>query len=198
MFGWNTLHETWRFCLCVCIYPTPPHKQDVTQDKFSKSLTGFLSLRQVVIPRLKKPIKPYCLLIAGGRVVGILPFPRVSALCKMLTAMSRIRTLITMSISYDNNHYTTNTSILAVLKLFFFLSIIHFCYFSCNTDSLETTLKLRLLFLVYVVVVVGGPQALLYCLTALSAPDSKDCNLIADHIWKEKGETICPHGKKLK
>ena len=41
---------------------------------------------------VKEPSLPYYLPIAGGRVVGCIPFPRVLALCEMYTASSRIRT----------------------------------------------------------------------------------------------------------
>ena len=44
--------------------------------------------------------------IAGGRIIGFIPFPRVLVLCEMQSASSRIWTRVTMSISYDDNHYT--------------------------------------------------------------------------------------------
>ena len=48
--------------------------------------------------------------IAGGRIIGFIHFPRVLVLCEMLSVLSRIWTHIAMSISYDDNYYTTDTS----------------------------------------------------------------------------------------
>ena len=53
----------------------------------------------------------YYLPIAGGRIIGFIPFPRVLVLCEMQSASSRIWTRVAVSISYDDNHYTTGTSI---------------------------------------------------------------------------------------
>ena len=52
---------------------------------------------------------PYYLPIAGGRIIGFIPFPRVLALCEMQTPSPRVWTRITNSISYNDNHYITNT-----------------------------------------------------------------------------------------
>ena len=81
--------------ILVCIYPTPLQKLDITQGQFSKwSLTGlnsdfFFSLTGCHT-KVKEPSLSYYLLIAGGRIVGILTFPRVLVSCKMQTASSRI------------------------------------------------------------------------------------------------------------
>ena len=50
---------------------------------------------------------PYYLLIAGGRIIGFIPFPSVLVLCEMQLVSSRIWTRVTVSISYDDNDYTT-------------------------------------------------------------------------------------------
>ena len=55
---------------------------------------------------------PYYLPIAGGRIIGFIPFPRVLVLCEMQSVSSRIWTRVAVSISYDDNHYTTDTSII--------------------------------------------------------------------------------------
>ena len=52
----------------------------------------------------------YYLPIAGGRIVGFIPFPSVLSLYEMLTAWSRIRTRVAESVSYNDNHYTTSAS----------------------------------------------------------------------------------------
>ena len=43
--------------------------------------------------------------------MGFIPFPRVLVLCEMQSVLSRNWTRIAVSISCDNNHYTTGTSI---------------------------------------------------------------------------------------
>ena len=63
-------------------------------------------------PRLvASPSLPYYLPIAGRRIIGFIPFPRVLMLCEMQSVSARIWTRVTVSISYDDNHYTTSTSI---------------------------------------------------------------------------------------
>ena len=57
----------------------------------------------------EKPSLPYYLPIAGGRIIGFIPFPRVLVLCEMPSVSSRIWTRDTVSISYDDNHYTMGT-----------------------------------------------------------------------------------------
>ena len=58
----------------------------------------------------EEPSLSYYLPIAGGRIIGFIPFPRVLVLCEMQSFLSRIWTRVALSISYDNNHYTTGTS----------------------------------------------------------------------------------------
>ena len=53
---------------------------------------------------------PYYLPIAGGRIFGFIPFPRVLVLCEMQSVWSRIWTRVAVSISCDDNHYTMGTS----------------------------------------------------------------------------------------
>ena len=53
---------------------------------------------------------PYYLPIAGGRIIGFMPFSRVLVLCEMQSVSSRIWTRVAVSISCDDNHYTTGTS----------------------------------------------------------------------------------------
>ena len=60
---------------------------------------------------------PYYLPIAGGRIIGFIPFPSVLVLCEMQSVSSRIWTRIAVSISYNDNHYTTGTP----LSLYHFL-----------------------------------------------------------------------------
>ena len=59
----------------------------------------------------EEPCLPYDLPIAGGRIIGFIPFPRVLVLCEMQSVSSRIWTRIAVFISYGDNDYTTGTSI---------------------------------------------------------------------------------------
>ena len=49
----------------------------------------------------EKPSLPYYLPIAGGRIIEFIPFPKLLALCEMLSASSRIWTHLMMSISFS-------------------------------------------------------------------------------------------------
>ena len=53
---------------------------------------------------------PYYLPIAKGRIIGFIPFPRGLVLCEMQSVSSRIWTRVAVSISFNDNHYTTGTS----------------------------------------------------------------------------------------
>ena len=70
------------------IYPTPPLGQDMTQGQFCKrSLTGlnseFSFSLTSCLTKAEGPSLPYYLPIAGGRIIGFIPFPRVLVLCEM-------------------------------------------------------------------------------------------------------------------
>ena len=73
----------------IIFYPTPPFGQDMTQGQFFKrSFTGlkfrvFPSPRTNCLTQAEEPSQPYYLPIAGGRIIGFIPFPRVLVLCKM-------------------------------------------------------------------------------------------------------------------
>ena len=60
--------------------------------------------------KAKEPGLPCYLPIAGGRIFGFIPFPRVLVLCEMQSVSSGIRTRVAVSISYDDVHCTTGTS----------------------------------------------------------------------------------------
>ena len=65
--------------------------------EFSFSYTSCLT-------KAEEPSLPYCLPVAGGRIIGFIPFPRVLVLCEMQLVSSRIWTRVAISISYDDNH----------------------------------------------------------------------------------------------
>ena len=81
---------------------------------FKRSLTSlkseFSSSQTSCLTKAEKPSLPYYLPIAGGRIIGFIRLPRVLVLCEMQLAWSRIWTRVAVSISYDDNHYTTGTS----------------------------------------------------------------------------------------
>ena len=69
------------------------------------------------LSKAEEPSLSYYWRIAGGRLIGFIPFPRVLVLCEMQSISSRIWTRIAVSISYDYNHYTTGTSNKALYHL---------------------------------------------------------------------------------
>ena len=82
-----------------------------TRSIFKQSLTGLNSEFSFslisCLTKAEEPSLSYYLPIAGGRIIGFIPFPRVLVLCEMQSVSSRIWTLVAVSISYDDNHYTT-------------------------------------------------------------------------------------------
>ena len=62
----------------------------------------------------EEPSLSYYLPIAGGRIIGFIPFPRVLVLCEMQSVSSRIWTRIAVFISYGDNDYTTGTSTICI------------------------------------------------------------------------------------
>ena len=85
-----------------------------TKSIFNWSLTGLSSefsfSLTTCLTKAEEPSLRYYLPIAGGRIIGFIPFPRVLVLCEMQSVSSKIWTCVTVSISYNNNHYTTGTS----------------------------------------------------------------------------------------
>ena len=85
-----------------------------TRSLFKLSLTGlnseFSFSKTSCLTKAEETSLPYYLPIVGGRIIGFIPFPRVLVLCDMQSVSSRIWTRVTVSISYDDNHYTTGTS----------------------------------------------------------------------------------------
>ena len=86
-----------------------------TRSIFKQSLTGlnseFSFSQTISLTKAEEPSLSYYLPIAGGRIIGYIPFPRVLVLCEMQSVSSRIWTRVAVSISYDDNDYTTGTSI---------------------------------------------------------------------------------------
>ena len=86
------------------------------------------------LTKAEEPSLSNYLPIAGGRIIGFIPFPRVLVLCEMQLAWSRIWTRVGVSISYDDNHYTTgkyidgekNIKVLSNFILFFILNTLDY------------------------------------------------------------------------
>ena len=96
------------------IYQNPSARAGYdTRSIFKRSLTGlnseFSFSLTSCLTKAEELSLPYYLPIAGGRIIGFIPFPRVLVLCEMQSASSRIWTRVAVSISYDENHYTTGT-----------------------------------------------------------------------------------------
>ena len=85
-----------------------------TRSTFKRGLTGFTSEFSFsltsCLTKAEEPSLPSYLPIAGGRIIGFIPFPRVLVLCEMQSVSSRIWTRVTVFISGDDNHYTARTS----------------------------------------------------------------------------------------
>ena len=81
---------------------------------FKRSLTGlnseFSFSKTSCLNKAEETSLSYYLPIAGGRIIGFIPFPRVLVLCEMQLVSARIWTSVAVSISYHGNHYTTGTS----------------------------------------------------------------------------------------
>ena len=71
----------------------------------------------------EEPSLSYYLPIAGGRLIGFIPFPRVLVLCEMQSVSSRIWTRIAVFVSYGDNDYTTGTSTNVCIGVYIYLSI---------------------------------------------------------------------------
>ena len=76
------------------IYPTRAGYD--TRSIFERSLTGlnseFSFSQTSCLTKAEEHSLSYYLLIAGGRIIGSIPFPRVLALCEMQSVSSRIWT----------------------------------------------------------------------------------------------------------
>ena len=87
----------------------------MTQGQFlSEVLTGlnsdFSFSKASCLTKAEESSFPNYLPIPGGRIIGFIPFPRVLVLSEMQSVSARIWTRVAVSISYDDNHYTTGTA----------------------------------------------------------------------------------------
>ena len=80
---------------CLYIFTNPSARAGYdTRSIFKRSLTGFDSefsfFLTSCLTKAEEPSLPYYLPIAGGRIIGFIPFPRVLVLCEMQSVSSRI------------------------------------------------------------------------------------------------------------
>ena len=117
--------------MCISI---PPNKKDVTQFQFLSRLIYlkfrvFLSHRLVGIPRLKSLVYSTIYSSLEGKWLAAY-FPQVQ--CDMETTSSRTR--FPVSMSYDDNHYTTNASNICHMYM-------NFIYFEFQLRPLWTVIN---------------------------------------------------------
>ena len=72
---------------------------------FSFFLTGYQT-------KIKEHSLAYYSPLAGGRIIGIVPFPIVLAPCEMQAVSCRVWTRVAVSISFDDIHYIRNALVL--------------------------------------------------------------------------------------
>ena len=107
----STILPTW---VEIIIFTNPSARAGYdTRSIFKRSLTGlnseFSFSLTSCLTKAEEHSLPYYLPIAGGRIIGFIPFPRVLVLWGMQSVSSRIWTRVAVNISYDDNHYTTGT-----------------------------------------------------------------------------------------
>ena len=80
--------------------------------EFFFSNTGCLTMA-------KETSLQYYLPIAGERIIGFIPFPRILVLYEIHLVSSWILTCVAVPISYDDNHYTTG-----IFNIYVFIGLI--------------------------------------------------------------------------
>ena len=104
------------YVLKITIFTNPSARAGYdTSSIFKRSLTDlnseFSFSKTSCLTKAEEPSLSNYLPIAGGRIIGFIPFSRVLVLCEMQSISSRIWTRVSVSISYNDNHYTTGTSV---------------------------------------------------------------------------------------
>ena len=108
---YSTTPAYWAIKKYVIILTTPfARAGNETRSIFKRSLTGLNSEFSFSKTSCLTKAEESSLLIAGGRIIGFIPFSRVLAQCEMQSVSSRIWTRVAVSISYDDSHYTMGTS----------------------------------------------------------------------------------------
>ena len=107
----SIVFQWWITRECLSYLPNPSARAGYdTRSIFKRCLTGlnseFSFYKTSCLTKAEEPNLSYYLPIAGGRIIGFIPFPRVLVLCEMQSVSSRIWTRIVEFNSYDDNHYT--------------------------------------------------------------------------------------------
>ena len=89
-----------------------PQSPSITIRLFSTISRTLIMGRPTPLPRwcwcILRP-QPTGQVIAWGRIIGLIPFPRVFVVCEMQSTSCRIGTRVAMSISSDDGYYTMST-----------------------------------------------------------------------------------------
>ena len=138
------------FCCALILFTNPSTRTGYdTRSIFKRSLTGlnskFSFSKTSCLTKTEEHSLSYCLPITGGRIIGFIPFPRVLVLCEMQPFLYRIWTQVAVSISYDDNHYTTGTSTMLCINDFCFDIIGPYGIF-CTAIRRDSVSLLRLSF----------------------------------------------------
>ena len=80
----------------------------------------------------------YYLPIAGGGIIGFIPFPRVLVLCEMQSVSSMIWTRIVVFNSYDDSHYTMGTDCISSVPVLGFPILLNLRPCTLDGQSLLT------------------------------------------------------------
>ena len=119
----------WGHCWYSSYLPTPPLGQDMTQGQFLSGVLTVFLLLDCCLTKAEELSLPYYIHIAGGRINWIIHFPWVLVLCETLSVSSRMWTGVAVSISYDDNHYTTGNSLflkfIRIYLMIYFLNLKH-------------------------------------------------------------------------
>ena len=145
-------NKYWRFFIIkgfqTILFTNPSARAGYdTRSIFKRSLTGmnseFSFSLTSCLTKAEEPSLSYYLPIAGERIIGFIPFPRVLVLCEMQSVSSRIWTHVAASISYDGNHYTTGTSVFGLLSSSLLLLLFPQYFGSCrfNSDCRRVTIQ---------------------------------------------------------
>ena len=110
------------------------------------SLTGLNSEFSYTscLTKAEEPSMPYYLPIAGGRIIGFIPFPRVLVLCEMQSVSSRIWTCVAVSCRQDLNLCPISITPLHYRHLHLSPLWSPPYFFLCFLPSMLTTLSLSL------------------------------------------------------
>ena len=130
-------------CYVLSYLPTPPLGQDMTQGQlFKRSLIGLNSEFSFSYTscqtKAEEPSLSYYLPIAGGRIFGFIPFPRVLVLCEMQSVSSMIWTRAAVSISCDGHLYYTTGTYIMFYNILIIVGYLMSNYFYTNIYDLKT------------------------------------------------------------